>query len=195
MKAKEVLQLLGISRITLSTYVKKGYIKVTKLPGGQYIYDPESVFKLIKKDRRKNVIYARVSTYKQKNDLVTQLKKIKKYCKNNNINIDETYSEISSGLDLERSKFSQLLTDVLNYKISNIYITHKDRLTRLSFTTIKQIFAKFGTNIIAIDRNSRSSNSDIFEELLSLMHIFSTKMYSNRRKNNLNEIKEDLNII
>ena len=48
MKAKEVMNILGISRITLYTYVKKGYIQVTKLPGGQYNYDSQSVFKLVK---------------------------------------------------------------------------------------------------------------------------------------------------
>ena len=194
MKAKEVLQLLDISRVTLCTYVRKGYIKVTKLPGGQYIYDSKSVFKLLKKDVRKNVIYSRVSTYKQKNDLETQTTKLKLYCKNNKIKIDNVYSEISSGLDLERTQFSKLLSDVLDYKISNIYITHKDRLTRLSFTTIKQIFLKFGTNIVIIDKNTRTKNSEILEELISLMHIFSTKMYSNRRKKNLTNITEDLGI-
>jgi predicted site-specific integrase-resolvase len=38
--------------------------------------------------------------------------------------------------------------------------------------------------------NSNESNDNkIFEELISLMHIFSTKMYSNRRKNKLIYIK------
>lgn len=44
MKAKEVMELLQIkSRVTLSSYVKKGYIKVVKLPTGQYSYDEQSV--------------------------------------------------------------------------------------------------------------------------------------------------------
>ena len=35
MKAKEVLKLLNITRVTLCTYVRKGLIKVTKTPTGQ----------------------------------------------------------------------------------------------------------------------------------------------------------------
>ena len=73
MKAKDVMRLLNITRVTLWSYVKKGYIKVTKLPGGQYNYDSKSVFKYIKKDGRYNIIYARVSTYKQKKDLKTDV--------------------------------------------------------------------------------------------------------------------------
>ena len=181
MKAKEVLRLLNISRVTLTTYVKKGYIKVVQQPGGQYAYDPESVFKILKKDTRKNIIYARVSTPKQKNDLVNQINSIKQYCTDNKIKIDDTYSEIASGIDLERKEFSKVLTDVLNYKINTIYISNKDRLTRLSFLTIKEIFNRFGTKIIITSTNSRENHGDLFEEIISLMHIFSTKLYSSRR--------------
>lgn len=62
MKSKEVLQLLGVSRVTLSKYVKNGTIKVTELDNGTYDYDQKSIFKLLKKDNRKNILYARVST-------------------------------------------------------------------------------------------------------------------------------------
>ena len=34
MKSKEVLRILGVSRVTLNTYVKNGKIKVTKLDNG-----------------------------------------------------------------------------------------------------------------------------------------------------------------
>ena len=38
---------------------------------------------------------------------------------------------------------------VINYKINTIYISNKDRLTRLSFRTLKQLFAKYSTQIIS----------------------------------------------
>lgn len=46
MKAKEVMELLDISRRTLTRYITSGVIKGTKLPTGRYIYDDESVYKL-----------------------------------------------------------------------------------------------------------------------------------------------------
>ena len=48
MKAKEVLKLLKIHRVTLYNYVKNGLISVTKLDNGTYNYDENSVFKLLK---------------------------------------------------------------------------------------------------------------------------------------------------
>lgn len=50
MKAKEVLELLKISRGTLSNYVKRGLIKVKQRPLGRFEYDRESVEKLIAKE-------------------------------------------------------------------------------------------------------------------------------------------------
>ena len=47
MKAKEVMQILRISNPTLSSYVKKGWIKGTKMPNGRYNYDEESVYEML----------------------------------------------------------------------------------------------------------------------------------------------------
>ena len=49
MKAKEVMELLDISRRTLSRYIISGVIKGKRLPTGQYIYDDESVYELVGK--------------------------------------------------------------------------------------------------------------------------------------------------
>lgn len=46
MKAKEVMELLDISRRTLSRYIISGVIKGKRLPTGRYIYDDESVYEL-----------------------------------------------------------------------------------------------------------------------------------------------------
>lgn len=193
MKAKEVLKLLDIHRMTLYNYVKSGIISVTKLDNGTYDYDENSVFKLMKKDSRINVLYARVSTYKQKQDLNNQINRLKTFCKESNISYDKIYSEISSGIDLDRTQLSNLIDDVIKLKIKNIYVTHKDRLTRLSFKTLSNLFSKFNTNIIVIDENSNKSNdNEIFDELISLLHIFSTTMYSHRRKKKVDIMKDDI---
>ena len=187
MKAKDAMRLLGITRITLYTYLKKGYIKATKLQNGYYEYDGESIFKFMKKDKRINVIYSRVSTYKQRNDLNKQMTFLKNYCDKNNIKVDKIYSEISSGIEFdERKEFSILFNQVIKYKIKYVIISDKDRLTRLSFKTIKFLFKQFGTQIIVVsNKKNKYNDNEMFEELVSLLHIFSTRMYSQRRKKRL----------
>ena len=193
MKAKNVMKVLGICRTTLYNYAKNGTIKYTILDNGYYDYDEKSVYSVKKIDVKMNVIYSRVSTYKQKNDLKTQTKNIEKYCKTNSINISSVYSEISGGLDFDRKQFNLMLDEIFNYKVATVYISNKDRLTRLSFNTLKNIFEKFGTKIVIInDSHSKHNDNEIFEELMSLMHIFSATMYSNRRKNKINIFKNDI---
>jgi predicted site-specific integrase-resolvase len=47
LKAKDVMSLLGISRQTLSTYVKQGLVRVDSTVNGKYRYNKESVFALV----------------------------------------------------------------------------------------------------------------------------------------------------
>lgn len=182
MKSKEVLKILGITRVTLTSYVKSGKIKVTKQTNGYYDYDDKSVYDFIGHNKRINVIYTRVSTHKQKDDLQRQSNILNEYCLKNNILINKSYSEISSGIDLDREQFNNLLSEVFKYKINYIVITNKDRLTRLSFITLENILKQFGTTIIVSFKSPNDNNKDeLFEELISMMHYFSTKEYSNRK--------------
>lgn len=197
MKSKDVLRLLNVSRVTLMSYVKSGKISATKLPNGLYNYHDDSVYAFLKKDLRSNVLYARVSTSKQKNDLTSQVSSLVSYCKKNNITYSTVYKDVSSGIDLDRKEFSKLLDDVFNHKIKNVYITYKDRISRLSFKTLQQIFSKFGTNIVVIndsDKKSVNSDKELFEELISLIHYFSTKTYSHRRKSKLALVEDDFKL-
>ena len=69
---------------------------------------------LSKELKRKNVIYARVSTSKQKADLENQINNIKTYMIANGIKIDDVYSDVASGTILNRKGFLELLDEVQN---------------------------------------------------------------------------------
>ena len=196
MKASDVMNILNISRSTLSKYVKEGKISVSICNHNKrYSYDPNSVFKLASNNNKTNAIYGRVSTYKQKSQLCNQLDKLNKYCSDNNITINKVYKDISSGLSLDRKNFNKLLNSVLQYQIDTIFITNKDRLSRLSFNTIKQLFIKYGNNIVCINEfDKKSEEEELLDELISLIHCFAMKSYSKRRKIKYNLIKKDLNL-
>jgi len=197
MKAKEVLRLLNITRPTLTKYVKSGLIKINSQINGQYDYDEESVFNLLNKNKkRKHVIYARVSSSNQKRDLENQIETLKKFCENNNIIISEIYADIASGIHLDRKEFMKLLNEVISFKIDTIYITYKDRLARLSFQMIENICKNFGTKIVILNEidNPKTIEKEFLEELISLIHSFSMKMYSKRRKEKLQLVTKDLKL-
>ena len=65
-----------------------------------------------------------------------------------------------------------------------------------SFNVLKSLFAKYGCDIVVLNDidNEKQIEKEIFEEIITLLHYFSTKMYSNRRKEKLNLIKKELEL-
>jgi predicted site-specific integrase-resolvase len=195
MKCKKVLKLLKVTRQTLTNYVNSGKIKVTKLPNGTYIYNDDDVYKLSGlPTERYYAIYSRVSTIKQKKDLENQEKLLIDFCNSNGYKIYKSYKDIGSGLNFDRKEFQEMLNDVIQFKISKIFITYKDRFSRISFNMLQKLFEQFDCEIIILNDidDPKTIEAEIFNEIISLLHSFSMKVYSNRRKKKLMLIKEDL---
>ena len=197
MKSNKVLKLLRVTRPTLCRYVKNGLIRVNKLPSGFYDYDDESVYKFLNKDvERKCVIYCRVSTSKQKKDLDNQRKNIETYCVKNGVRISDVYSDIGSGINFDRKEFQRLVNDIVNHRISKVFITYKDRLSRISFDVFKNLFDEFNCEIVVLNdvEDSKTVEKEILNEIISLIHCFAMKVYSSRRQKKLKCVEEDLKI-
>lgn len=195
MKARDVLNLLQISRPTLTKYVKEGIIKTHTLPNGQYDYDRESVYKLFNKGiDRKTYIYSRVSTPKQKPDLDNQISMLKQFCFTNGWSIGKVFSDVASGISFEKRKdFFKLLDEVIEGKVERVVITYKDRLSRVGFELFYHLFNKYHTEIIVMSEvgNEKLDSEEIFEEIISLLHCYSMKLYSKRRAQKIKEILQE----
>jgi len=192
MRAKEVLNLLNISRPTLSKYVKNQKIRYEIKHNGFYDYNDDDVYRLLNKNiERVNVIYSRVSTLKQKKDLKNQTELLKNYCFKNGLIINYVYEDIASGISFKKRKsFFAMLDLILQYKVNKVIITYKDRLSRVAFDLFKFLFQKFGTEIIVISEigNEQLDSKEIFEEIISLLHCYSMKMYSKRKHKIIKEL-------
>jgi len=192
MKAGKVLNLLQISRPTLSSYLKKGYLQKTTMPNGRYDYDEDSVYKLLNKNvKRKTVIYARVSTNKQKKDLLSQVELLKNFCFQNGWVVDGIYQDTASGISFEKRKdFFLLLNEIISHKVNRVVISYKDRLSRVGFRLFYYLFEKFDTEIIITSEvgSQKLDSEEVFEEIVSLLHCYSMKLYSKRRMKKVKEL-------
>ena len=194
MKSAKVLKILHITRQTLVQYVKRKEIRVILLPNGTYDYNDDDVYrKAGLASERMNVVYARVSTAKQKADLENQVEVLVNFCNKNGVKVNKTYKDVASGMNFDRKQFKILLNEILDFKVGKLYITYKDRLSRISFDMFKRLFSEFGCEVIVInDTDEKTDETEIFEEIISMLHCFSMRMYSRRRKRKLELIKEDL---
>ena len=194
MKAKDVLKILNITRPTLTKYIKENKIKVDSVINGHYVYNDESVYSLIglkkEKQNRLNVIYARVSNPPKKY-LDEQLKRLINFCSEKGITIDKEYFDIKSGMNFERDQFKDLIQEIVKGNIELIVIENKDRLCRFGFDLFNEFCKYFKTKIIVVNELSEKNfEPELTEDLISIIHYFSMKSYSHRRK--LNKIKKEL---
>ena len=195
MKASEVLQLLKITRPTLTKYVKEGKIKVIVKGNGQYDYDIDSVYRMLNKDiERKTYLYARVSTVKQKKDLENQIQLLKNYCFQNGLQINGIYTDVASGISFKNRKdFFIMLDDIIAGKVKKVVITYKDRLSRVGFELFSYLFKKYGCEIIVVSEvgSEKLDSEEIFEEIISLLHCYSMKFYSKRKGQKIKSVLDE----
>ena len=195
MKSKEVLTLLRISRPTLTKYVKNGTIKVKTMPNGQYDYDKASVMALFNDGiPLSTYLYARVSTHKQKADLDNQIELLKRFCFERGYSVSEVFSDVASGINFDKRKeFFTMLDKIIDGKCERVVVTYKDRLSRIGFGLFKHLFARFNCEIVVMSEvgSKKLDSEEIFEEIVTLLHCYSMKLYSKRKIPKIKEVIAD----
>ena len=196
MKAKEVMNVLRCTRQTLCSYVKSGKIQVTKMSNGQYIYDENSVYKMIglKKQTKKQKIvsYARVSTNAQKQQLKDQSIRIYNSCISKGICLDIQIEDIKSGMSADRAGFNKLCEMIIKGEVKMLVIENKDRLVRFGFEMFEHFFKYFGCSILVLNDSidNKTYEQELTEDLISVIHYFTMKSDSYRRK--LNKLRKEI---
>ena len=109
-KPKEFAELINVSVRTLQRWDVEGKLKAFRSPTNRryYTYEQYLEYKGIYKEdnNRKTIIYTRVSTSNQKDDLKNQVEFLRQYANANGIIVDEVIEEYGSGLNYNRKKYN-----------------------------------------------------------------------------------------
>ena len=143
----EVAKRLGVSTMTVRRWIKAGKIKAYQI--GREFRIPESeVLRLLEgKLPDKVVIYARVSSRDQKEDLERQVEYLKNYCSSKGYQVVRILTDISSGLNENRRGLKQLFKLVEGGEAGKVVITYRDGLTSFCFKYLEQYFNSHGVEI------------------------------------------------
>lgn len=202
-KPGELAKMLGCSRGTLNNREREGKLKTYYLDSGRRYYKREDVLLALKEkdllledDEKIDLLYCRVSTHNQKNrgDLDKQISdSLSKIALMNPKNL-EILSDVGSGLNDERKNFKKVLNKILSGDVDRLFILYKDRLARFGLGQIEEICKHFGTEIVILseDQKSQTVEEELAEDIISIIHSFSGKLYGRRRKNVKREIDEVL---
>ena len=184
-KPKDFAELTGVSVKTLQRWDREGILEANRTPTDRryYTYDQYLQFKGIKtkNDIRQVVIYARVSTKNQKDDLQKQVSFLRQFCNARGIIVDQCIEEYGSGLNYNRKKWNKLLDEVMEQKIKTIIITHKDRFIRFGYDWFEKFCMKFHTTIVIANNEELSPQEELVQDIVSILHVFSSRLYGLRK--------------
>jgi predicted site-specific integrase-resolvase len=162
---------------TLTRWADEGKIQYIKSPGGHRRYLIESIERLVDRiDNRPVILYARVSTTSQKQDLASQSEYLGKNYPN-----CKCISDFGSGLNFKRKKFITLMEQVSKQEIKVIVVAHKDRLCRFGFDFVEWFCNLNHCDIVVLNNTYKPPHQELMEDFMSIMHCFSSKLYFLRK--------------
>ena len=123
----------------VSVVIMRRWDKLGKLKSHcRTLGDPRR-YKLFNAEKIK-VGYARVSSHDQKKDLTTQAKYLKQFC-------DVVLEDLGSGLNCKKPRLKKLILMLLNKEVSELHLSHKDRLLRFGHELVFQLCKWSGANV------------------------------------------------
>lgn len=197
----EAANFLHIHKMTLHNWSKKNLIKYTTLPNGYRRYTEEDLLDALKIKKKpqniikKNIIYSRVSTPLQKENLERQNQRLLDYCASKGIQVSECLSDIASGMNFNRINFKKLINLVLSNEVDTIVIEFKDRLVRFGFDLIEHMCSYYNTKIIIINNSEIIDyRTEMTNDMIAIIHHFCMRLYGSRKsKIKIKEIQKSIN--
>ncbi len=124
----------------------------------------------------KAVVYARVSSHPQAEDLERQAERLVGYANARGLQVILVVKEIASGVNDFRPKLSKLLQDD---SWRTLVVEHRDRLTRVGFGWFELFLSEQG-RVVDVANPAQENGTDLMEDFLAIIYSFATRMYGRR---------------
>ena len=182
---RKAVEFLGLHPNTLRRYADEGQIKSIKNAAGQRLYDVESYQR--NSIAATIVCYCRVSSAKQRDDLIRQIAFRRELYPT-----AEIVQDIGSGLNFNRKGLQALLVRFMRGDKLTVIVACRDRLCRFGFELFDFMAKQNGGEILVLDRSVHCPETELTADLLAILHVFSCRMHGLRSYSK--KIKEDPSI-
>ena len=183
-RTREVAEILNISVSGVKKWIKEGKIRAIRV--GRFWMIPESEVRRllsgVKPSEVRAVIYARVSSHKQKKDgnLDRQIERLRSYCSAKGYKIIEVITDVASGLKEDRNGLQKLFDIVEKHQTDVIVVEFKDRLTRFGFDYLKRYFESHGVRVEVVEETEKGYMEELIEDFVSIVISFAARIYGKR---------------
>lgn len=184
-KINEMAKRLGVSIKTLQRWDRDGILVAKRTPTDRRYYTEDQYLEYIgstTESKRKTIAYVRVPGVNQKDDLQNQITFIRNHVNAKGEILDFVIEDIGSGLNYNRKNWNDLLLNQIpKGEIKKIYITYKDRFVRFGFDWFKRFCNHYDCEIIVINNPDTSPQKELVDDLISIIHVFSCRIYGLRK--------------
>jgi putative resolvase len=174
MKLSDWARKQGISYLTAWRWFKAGKLPVParQLPTGTILVEepcPEG----------RTVLYARVSSADQKEDLFRQVERLEAFAKAQGWTDYEVVAEVWPGFNSRRRKLLRVLKDPT---VGRIVVEHRDRLTRFGFEMLQAALYAAGKRLVVVEEGEVTD--DLARDLLEILTSACERLYGRRSARN-----------
>lgn len=194
-KPHEFAEMIGVSVKTLQRWDNEGKLKAFRSASDRRYYTHKQYVDYMGESNTKHgrtIIYTRVSSNGQKDDLKNQVDFLRQYANGAGLIIDDVFEDVGSGLNYNRKKWNKLLEDCMLGDVSKIIIAHKDRFIRFGFEWFEKFLKANGVEIVVVNNERLSPQEELVQDIISILHVFSCRIYGLRKYKQ--KIKEDADI-
>ncbi|QQZ29034.1 IS607 family transposase [Thiothrix subterranea] len=182
----EAAERLGISPTTLRRWEESGKLIPERTQGNQRRYRLSQIEPAthLRKQDRKTLAYARVSSHDQKDDLERQKQVLELYCAQQGWTF-ELISDLGSGMNYYKKGLKRLLNEILIGNVGRLVITHKDRLLRFGAELVFSICEAKQVEVVIVNKGEDTTfEEDLAIDVLEIITVFSARLYGSRSRKN-----------
>jgi predicted site-specific integrase-resolvase len=186
---RETAKLLQVTTRTLTQWHFDGKLDCFRTKGNHKRYAMSDIKKLMSSSGEptgRKICYCRVSTSSQKEDLERQVEFFKREYDGYDI-----ITDIGSGLNWKRKGLQTILDGIKEGNISEIVVTHRDRLCRFGFELIEGMLERCcHGKIVVLNKEETSPEKELVNDLILIITVFSSRLYGLRNHSLKRKIKD-----
>ncbi len=184
----EAADKLGVSVKTVRRWSDAGRLRCERTASGHRRYYTSDIIRMTTKpakEERKTLVYGRVSSHDQKDDLVRQTEVLSHFCVAKGWEY-EVIIDLGSGLNYKKKGLKKLLKLILTNQVERIVLTHKDRLLRFGSELVFAMCEEFQTEVVIINKTKEDSTfeAELVRDMIELVTVFSARLYGSRSRKN-----------
>ena len=176
----KVSKQLGVSLSSLRAWEAQGKIDAIRTCGGHRKYNLAAFLEKAKNNNKKtgtdryDVIYCRVSSTKQRDDLQRQVEHMRAQFPGHRV-----ITDVGSGINFKRKGLRALLGEAQRGRVRQVVVAHRDRLCRFAFDLVEWILTQGGATLL-VQNGKQDLQHEFSEDLMAIGSEVKNRRYETR---------------